>query len=922
MKRIISVLLCCLLILSAFIVSSCGGDKEDNNDGNNNGEAVVARYSANETAAKLKASDFTDATLQDVEYGLNNESTIGVEKDKYLNEVLYPISSDQNFEGTVLFWETFGKDEYENTPSGNFEKLKAIINYVERLNAAGVKVKLNMPTNATIDLDVTLSENGHFAIVSENLNGFYLQGNNCLFNIWYPDFEWRGFISLRQCEDVWFENVKIDYEVSNAITGKILSYDIEDCSVDLLINPEFNEFVERLIDKPKNICSYLEYNRITKAPFEGGNYDFVDSSSTGAGSVFKGYEFRATPQGYVMTIKFICEGTRTLLTVAEGHLANVAFSYYVYNCIDCQSCGDLHFENLTIYSSPAMGFVSRESRNVYLNRLNIILPENTSRLMTTNADGVHIQQLRGEVVVTNSTLEYNQDDALNIKSGYFYKLDKSGIDLKNRTIRISRATESMGSPKKDDVIEIYDKDTFAFKASLTVEEVSGSVLAYTVKVKESLAQLNIMDWGDCVATNTNGPRLVLQNNIIRNKRNRGVLCLTRNVKIENNTLRNVAQGSIFIMSFMDNFNEGTVPKNVLVRNNKLINNNYEKNGQGDILVSAAYYTNSFAGIAPAGTITDVVIENNFIAENGASAVALLSSRNCSINNNYFYETCRAFKSNECAVYISNSTNVNLNYNYNKSMSDTQMGVLVQGTSQISDVNSQSNYGLEITNEAYKKEIVEIHKYGKGTFTVDGNLSDWSDIGTDIEMIAASYPNETRADSADYSSNFEIKQAKIAWCDDGIFIAFSVKDNDIDIRNINNFWYGDCVEIIATAYRNFPNDDIFYSKNSDDTLQIVCTPEWSDLHVDRTSDNIYENKDLIIEEVRYTADGYDGEIYIPFSVCGGMKNSIDAGNYLTFNVVFMDAQRNGRSRIQIANVPHWVETNKKCTAKSFEYVFVN
>ena len=101
MKRIISVLLCCLLMFSAFIVSSCGGDKENNNDGNNNGEAVVARYSANETAAKLKASDFTDATLQDVEYGLNNESTIGVEKDKYLNEVLYPISSDQNFEGTV-----------------------------------------------------------------------------------------------------------------------------------------------------------------------------------------------------------------------------------------------------------------------------------------------------------------------------------------------------------------------------------------------------------------------------------------------------------------------------------------------------------------------------------------------------------------------------------------------------------------------------------------------------------------------------------------------------------------------------------------------------------------------------------------------------------------------------------------------------
>ena len=72
------------------------------------------------------------------------------------------------------------------------------------------------------------------------------------------------------------------------------------------------------------------------------------------------------------------------------------------------------------------------------------------------------------------------------------------------------------------------------------------------------------------------PEFVFANNIIRNKRNRGVLVQVPNAIIENNTFMNVGHGSIQAATAMDIYNEATMPQGITIKNNKFINNCYIK----------------------------------------------------------------------------------------------------------------------------------------------------------------------------------------------------------------------------------------------------------------------------------------------------------------------------------------------------------
>ena len=91
--------------------------------------------------------------------------------------------------------------------------------------------------------------------------------------------------------------------------------------------------------------------------------------------------------------------------------------------------------------------------------------------------------------------------------------------------------------------------------------------------------------------------------------------------------------------------------------------------------------------------------------------------------------------------------------------------------------------------------------------------------------------------------------------------------------------------------------------------------------DRTSDAIYNQPTGLQVKVVYTDQGYAGEIFLPFSLFPQIKTMVDEGKGVPLNFVFADGERQGLQRIQIANVPHWVETTKKQTAKTPDYIFV-
>ena len=82
-----------------------------------------------------------------------------------------------------------------------------------------------------------------------------------------------------------------------------------------------------------------------------------------------------------------------------------------------------------------------------------------------------------------------------------------------------------------------------------------------------------------------------------------MLLQTREIEISNCTFANIIHGPMQIFSVRNEYKEGMMPKDVLIKNNK-----YLSNAGGDINV----FVQGSSGSVPVGVIKNVRAENNFI----------------------------------------------------------------------------------------------------------------------------------------------------------------------------------------------------------------------------------------------------------------------------------------------------------------------
>lgn len=205
-----------------------------------------------------------------------------------------------------------------------------------------------------------------------------------------------------------------------------------------------------------------------------------------------------------------------------------------------------------------------------------------------------------------------------------------------------------------DTVEFYDSATFERLGSFTVTEVSGDTGAMQLTVKQRIS--GSVDWSNAMMTNVSKvAEFTFKNNIVRNKRNRGILVQVRGALIENNAFLNVGHGSMQIASAMDQYNECTLPKDIVIRNNKLINNGYllGEGLRGDI---SAFAIGSGALVAPSGTVTGIEVTNNYISNTGNAGISFRGVGDSTVKNNLFYNTARVYASilTECCIEAGNA----------------------------------------------------------------------------------------------------------------------------------------------------------------------------------------------------------------------------------------------------------------------------
>ena len=480
-----------------------------------------------------------------------------------------------------------------------------------------------------------------------------------------------------------------------------------------------------------------------------------------------------------------------------------------------------------------------------------------------------------------------------------------------------------------DTVEFYDSATFERLGSFTVTEVSGDTGAMQLTVKQRIS--GSVDWSNAMMTNVSKvAEFTFKNNIVRNKRNRGILVQVRGALIENNAFLNVGHGSMQIASAMDQYNECTLPKDIVIRNNKLINNGYllGEGLRGDI---SAFAIGSGALVAPSGTVTGIEVTNNYISNTGNAGISFRGVGDSTVKNNLFYNTARVYASilTECCIELENCAALAIegNYNYNTNDSESFSGIIPSGTTKTEDIALTNNVNLKYQEIDGDVPNTMVSKLAGGTITVDGDISEWENIGSEIAMDGASLTTGDEILHDAYKDVFDVLMCKIAWTDEGIYFAFNIYDNKLDFKTIANFWEGDCAEFFLSTVTDMPNADFQLFKNDGDVLQMSVVPSWNPCYTvaeSRTNAAIAAGRAHISAAAALRSDGYSGEVFLPFSLFQTAKTSIDEGKSIAMAFVFMDGDRDdiGRKRVQVSNVPHFVEAYKTKTAKMPVFTFVD
>lgn len=867
----------------------------------------------NELSEALMATPYQSKVVGTDKFGLSSPDIVGVSEAE-AGAAHYLPKADSEYDTVIdagsLTLAQIKEVLPEATEVNGYTMIQGAILLAKKESDTNKSSKIKLPAG-NIVVDTTNVTSGR-AFVLEGLKHVAIEGNNTVIVIKINELAFKGYMTISNCEDLTLAGIRFTQEVSANVTGTVRSYDVEKYTATIEIDPAYNETMRRVVEKNAHLRSYLEFHRTTKAPIQGGNFA-VDS--------FSGVTYEKTASGYTAIVKF----QQAINASQIGTLASLQYTQYDASGIAIGSSKDVYLESITMNKAYGMGLTADRVENLFVNRFHLEVEEGSKDLMTSTADALHFSMLSGKTEVKNCLIEYSHDDALNIKHGYWYKVDSA--NSRERSFTFSRLTSSMPLPKVGDKISIYNETSFEGHGTYTVASASEASGKMTVVVEERINNFNT--WGPCRVTFlANAPEFVFANNIVRFKRNRGILVQVPNAIIENNTFQNVGHGSIQAASSMDIYNEATLPQGLVIRNNKFISNNYLRDGtlQGDVSIFAIANNGT---VGPSGTLKDAVLENNFFADNGNAAVSMRGVGDSVVKDTLFYNASSSQPSGDvykCLFNFYNTGNVTIKDSHNQdNLNNGVCGIIPQGTTSADNttLDNNKNIAFQVIDDIGPEVNI---KKATGEITVDGSLADWDAIGaTDIELRGYTDALGAEHTPATLESTFKVNSLKMTWTDKGIYLAADVFDDTPDYKTINDFWLGDCIEILASNILNKPNADLNVYREDGGVIQAAFAPTWTDsncstLGAVRTNSKYLPNANLLQTSFETSATGYKAEILFPFEFMTDWKESIDKEERIAMAIVIADSERPSRKRIQASNVPHNVENNKTMTARMPRYLF--
>ena len=856
------------------------------------------------TSEQLMSADYAfNPSFSDYisdEPGLRNPFIIGVDSRKRDNKRLVTEGTSVLLDGGLLTDSAvvFDAATYGAAANDKLNDALAIQNAIKAAKAAdeGVYKILRLPKGRIDIVEGTNGVNTLFGLVFEGLKNFVFDGNGA--DIIFGSFQGFNGMLIKDCENFGLTNFTLDYANPPFMMGKIVSMDMSRRIINVRIDEGYR------VDPNVPITQYIEYDPISKLPRYDTNCLVAPPNR---GDLIKS-EYIKNGDGSYNAL--IYSGS-PLAPMIAGTPVSLCLTYYGAHVIESAQNKNVAIEGVSVYSSWGMTVCSTKDENLIFNRFENVIKPGTGRLFGTSADILHLANTKGTLDITNCTLENAWDDGVNILGHMFYVYD---IDTHNKTIEAMFGNGAWGNvpPELGDVMEVAERETLKVTAKLTVSGVTDTGTYIILSFEETdngSVPMSVLTKDSMLSNVTRSPKVLFENNVVRNMRTRGLLLQSRHSIVRNNFFGNILEGAIQLFHEGSVFHESLRPEDILIENNKFLFNS-SKLSYGDIhLLAAGDY--SYNRPAPDCIIKDIRITNNFFGRSYGVGIGLRSASEILIEHNQFFETAHDPFNPAIShvLYMNYVDDVTVRKNkVERTEDDEFIPVMIASQTADNSVRLEDNIGL--STESGALPVTRIYKQANGAIAIDGSLNDWAGIEQNVVFKSAQrFSNPIPADGM----NAKVS-AKITYTEEGLYFGVKVSDDVILFPAAGDWWTRDFVEIFLSGNTTHNFDTEVMKIDPDfaavEFMQIYASNWKADFYDLRTSLIMIPRRSSMQYAMTPATDGYIFELFLPFTMIPDIGAKLKAGGEAAYSLtVSNNDDDDGAHSDWISNVKHNQDINK-------------
>ncbi len=428
---------------------------------------------------------------------------------------------------------------------------------------------------------------------------------------------------IKNCTSPSVRGLSVDWGRPPFSQGDIIAVAAGARSADVRIDPEFP------VDGSETVQAISTYDRSTRLMTVKGldAYNVVDKVALIGTQVLRLSFTRPLP----------LKPGDTVVLRHQVHAANVFF---------ITDCADVRLEDVTIHAGPGMALLGVNCRNATIERMTIVPPPGSNRLMTTCADGIHLSACSGVVEIRDCSMEGMGDDGVNVHGNYLRIVRR--IDAK--TAVVAQPGDIPFRP-----VELPPRgDHFVFVARQTlgplaedelanVDPGANAVMHFADDIPASVGA------GDLLFDRDNNPKLTVANCRFWGNRARGVLA-HRDALIERCQFAHQFEEAVLMLESTAG-TEGPGADHTIVRNNEILDSDRARYPSGAIRLGALIQEPGYpARPSPAMVNHDDLIADNHIVTPGSNAIQVEATDGLTIQGN------RIEKPAGAAIVLSNVRN--------------------------------------------------------------------------------------------------------------------------------------------------------------------------------------------------------------------------------------------------------------------------